>query len=316
MGSNKVAILSEWRMFKKGDEHKSEWRKNMVLDSGLIDWLEDQRSLEFSSTSSDMQFISIAVGSGETAAVKTNTSLETETYRGTVEQEFSAVVNYDDPHNPYVILGIEIPAGTDMLVISEAGVCSSDDVFFNRYVLDDGLGNPASTIKLPEDVLIVQCRITMSNPCELFTESVELTDDESPSYSQTRTFNSVMLVDGVKRLFTKDFARDTVWTASLGTSSATPTELDAGVTTPITAQVVSSDTNVTSPSVTNTGALLYIKVTFTDEIFHHDFNGTSFSEFAITGGGIDFHSSWTPAFIMDGYMIHILDVYIEVEFTR
>jgi len=316
MGSNKVAISSDWRMFKKGDENNAEWHKNTVLDSGLIDWLTDQRSLEFSSTSSDMQFITIAVGSGETASLKTDTSLETETYRDTIVQEFSAVVNSDDPHSPYVILGIEIPAGTDMLVISEAGICSVDDVFFNRCVLDDGFGNPASTIKLPEDVLIVQCRITMSNPCELFTEAVELTDENTLTYSQTRTFSSIMLVDGVKRLFTKDFGRDTVWTATLGTSSATPTELDTGVTTPIAAQVVSSDVDWRAPGLSTDGAHLHITAQINDDILHDDLNGTSFNEFAITGGGIDMHSSWTPAFVMEGYLVNILQVTIEVEFSR
>lgn len=319
MGSNIVAVSSYWRVFNKGEEPSNEWHKNMVLDTGLIDWLYDQRGLEYSSVSSDMQFTHIAVGSGNyTVPTKADVSLENELHKYAIDQEYSAAVNTDDPLNPYIILGAEIPSGTELLLIAEAGLCTSGvapERFFNRHVFVNGLGIPAALIKLPEDVVIVQCKIVMSNSCELISENVEMTDPNDGTYSQTRTVNNIMLIDGIKRLFSKDFARDTKWSGTLGTNASTPTNLDIGVNTPLSANYT-CDATIRHPEITSYGAKLSLSVSFISTNGPSGLHGLSINEFAIIGGGIDMHASWTPAFVMEGYMVCDLYVYIDVEFIR
>lgn len=319
MGSNIVSVSSYWRVFNKGEEPSSEWHKNMVFDTGLVDWLTDQRGLEYSAVSSDMQFTHIAVGSGNsTVPTKADVSLENELHKYAIDQEYSSAVNTDDPLNPYIILGAEIPSGTELLLIAEAGLCTSGEateVFFNRHVFVNGLGVPTVSIKLPEDVVIVQCKIVMSNSCELISENVEVTDPNDGTYSQTRTVNNIMLVDGIKRLFSKDFARDTKWSGTLGTNASTPTNLDIGVNTPLSATYTSDAPNHL-PEITSYGAKLSLSVSFVDPNGYPGLHGLSINEFAIIGGGIDMHASWTPAFVLEGYMVDVFVVHMDVEFIR
>lgn len=317
MASHKLGITSEWRMYKPYEE-PSPWRKNIILDAGLHDWLSSFQGLEYSPTTSDMLYTHIAVGNGNTPAVKTDLALDNETYRRAIASEYSTTADTSDPYNPFIILGIKIPTTEAMMVISEVGLrkeVMDNGYFFNRFLPTNVFGIPASVIKLPDEELVVQCKITLSNPAQVVQSSVELTDPHDEDYSEIRTVSSVKLLAGIEDIFSKNFGSPDVMVCSLGTSSTLPTASDSGVNTAI--DHLSNVTTITRDvSITSTGASITKEIGFTDEYGYDVINGSSVSEFAIIGGGFDMHSSWTPAYVIDGYMVKFLSVYSKLEFTR
>lgn len=226
-----MKIKSEWKISKRlGDNslvELTDWSKNTILDTGLDYWLDNIGTLVLPfSDVYPMSFTHIAVGGGTAPSDVTDTSLVDEVYRGEIATEYSSVVNNDDPSAPYVILGIEMPSGTEQFSISELGLCNAGDVFFNRYVCEE-------LTKMPEDVLIIQCQITLSLLSETARKSSKVTMNTFLGGTSASYYAyTILLKETLYGLLTMNpTSLITDGTYQLGTGLSIPLITDTGVTT-------------------------------------------------------------------------------------
>lgn len=231
MISNDVGIKAEWKIFSISKDGEtsilSNMERNTILDAGLDYFISNIGTLQLPYSSSiPMMFDSIAVGDGVTPALISDVTLQNELYRYEIEEDYSLNVNNDDTANPFVTLGTIIPAGTSSFVISELGLCNANNILFNRFVI-------TPITKLPDDVLVIQCRITLSrisNSAEISSNVVIMHPFIGNTSAKYNVYNVLMDASLYGLLSSGPSSFTNTGILQIGTSLNIPTTSDTGVT--------------------------------------------------------------------------------------
>ena len=290
-------LKSEWKVSITSNNIQPtvvDWSENVILDSGLDYWLDNFGVLQlpFSETE-PMAFTHIALGDDNTPAVITDTALLNETYRSAITTTYSYDMNVDDPTAPYIILGAEIPSGTGTLSIKELGICNSSDYFFNRLVITE-------VVKMPLDVVIIQCKITLTRLTELYNRSQQLF--MNPFYGalthSCRSYTCIFDETLAYLLGCNSTTFDMVGTLELGSNTTRPTKSDGGVLT----EMLSIDD---FPYVVERGTLHSMRIRFgipPIPLHLSDHSTDIITEIAITGWPVQFRTTFEWLFGATSYI--------------
>jgi hypothetical protein len=142
-----------WASSKRGTRPLAQWCDNLVLDIGLNQiglgsWLTH-----------------CYVGTGSTAPVAANTSLESQVASTSTIDSSAAGANGEEPYYGYRRILYRFAVGTAAGNLSEVGVGWSANLFA-RALIVDSLGAPTTVTVLSDEVLLVLYEIQLYPPTE------------------------------------------------------------------------------------------------------------------------------------------------------
>jgi hypothetical protein len=181
--NTKVALSGEYRLVIKrnGEEIDTGWFKNLILNQGL-----DQLG-----TDNAVLLGYARVGTGTTAPVITNTTLEAQVAFSESGPSDSTVVNSGTPsYTTLTTYEYTFTQGDVIGNISEVGVgwATTGATLFSRALIVDGSGTPTTITLTSIDQLIIYYRLNAAQPLTDTTTAVTIS---SVSYPYTiRTANA------------------------------------------------------------------------------------------------------------------------------
>jgi hypothetical protein len=158
---------------RDGKEIETEWFKNLILNQGLDQLGSDNEVL----------YGYARVGTGTTAPVITNTTLEAQV--GVSQQGPASTTQVNSGAPNYTTLTTYQYVFTQGSVtgnISEVGVgwATTGSTLFSRALIVDGTGTPTTITLLPIDQLIIYYRLNASQPTTDTTTSVMISSVSYP----------------------------------------------------------------------------------------------------------------------------------------
>jgi len=171
------------------------WHKNCMLDAGLNlmvagNWSWGQYSPEY-----------IAVGSGNSTPVSTQTGLDVQIVRKVRRNDGEFYTSYVADANPItasMLRGTQFTTGEANGTIREMGIvtASTGGTFLNRDLLRDVDGNPIEIVKTSADLLNIKVKYVIGRMSETPFTTV-LTDNKGTEY----TVKGMVMNVGLKNFF-------------------------------------------------------------------------------------------------------------------
>jgi len=188
--NTKVALSGEYRLVIKrnGEEIDTGWFKNLILNQGL-----DQLG-----TDNEVLLGYARVGTGTTAPIDTNTTLEAQVAVSESGPDATTVVNSGAPnYTTLTTYEYTFTQGDVVGNISEVGVgwATTGATLFSRALIVDNVGTPTTITLTSIDQLTIYYRLNASQPTTDTTTSVTIS---SVSYPYTiRTAQAASFCNGI-----------------------------------------------------------------------------------------------------------------------